>query len=87
MSEIVSIRDKCALISLTCFHEPDENGEPACRQGGQPGTSYTTIAKAELPEGVDKCDYCDDSHPNHTGFRPNSPAATLSNTDPEVLDG
>jgi hypothetical protein len=60
MTEVV-VRDKCALISLTCFHETDDDGQPACRQGGKVGASFTTVERDELPEGVEKCDYCDDN--------------------------
>lgn len=61
MSDQVAIREKCALITLTCFHDVGEDGRPACRQGNQPGTTYTTIPREELPEGVEKCGYCDDT--------------------------
>jgi len=84
----VAVREKCVRISLACFHDVDDDGNPVCRQGGKAGTSYTTIARTELPEDLEKCSYCADEYRSPKACNnPNTLAYKLERTSAKEVLG
>jgi len=84
MTDQVAVRD-APLTHLTVWHDPDDDGRPACRQGTKPECTYRVVARESLPEGVSKCAYCAGEYTAENGLRPNTLAHELDTADPEEV--